>query len=143
MPNVAQATAKQTGTWPWVALVLLVSAYVQGGIDKAIDFPAAVAEMRHFGLEPAAPMAFATIALELGGSTLILTGWMRWLGAILLATFTLAATFMANQFWSAPSADRFMLENAFFEHLGLVGAFVLVAWLDRQEAKTRALVARP
>jgi uncharacterized membrane protein YphA (DoxX/SURF4 family) len=122
--------ATGTRAWLWVALVLLVSAYVQGGIDKASDFPAAVAEMRHFGLEPAAPIALATIALELGASALILTGWMRWVGAVLLAAFTLAATFMANKFWAAPPADRFMLENAFFEHLGLVGAFVLLAWFD-------------
>jgi uncharacterized membrane protein YphA (DoxX/SURF4 family) len=132
--------AARTRAWLWVALVLLVSAYVQGGIDKATDFSAAVAEMRHFGLEPAAPIALATIALELGASTLILTGWMRWLGAVLLAAFTLAATFMANTFWSAPSADRFMLENAFFEHLGLVGAFVLVAWIDWQRPSKRVAV---
>jgi uncharacterized membrane protein YphA (DoxX/SURF4 family) len=129
--------ATKARAWLWVALALLVSAYVQGGIDKATDFPAAVAEMRHFGLEPAAPMALATIAVELGASALILTGWMRWLGAVLLAAFTLGATFMANRFWLAPPADRFTLENAFFEHLGLVGAFVLVAWIDWQRPSDR------
>ena len=122
--------------------MLLVSAYVQGRINKAIDFPSAVAEMRHFGLEPAVPIALASIASEPGASALILTGWMRWLGAVLLAAFTLAATFMANKFWSAPPADRFMLENAFFEHLGLVGAFVLVAWTDWQRRSEREPVTR-
>ena len=116
--------------WRWIALLLLVGAYLQGGIDKAVDFPSALAEMRHFGLAPAAPLALATITLELGASALILTGWMRWLGALLLAIFTLAATFIANKFWAAPSPDRFMLENAFFEHLGLVGGFLFVAWHD-------------
>lgn len=116
--------------WRWVALLLLVGAYLQGGITKAVDFSSAVAEMQHFGLTPAAPLAFATIALELGASALVLTGWKRWLGASLLAFFTLAATFIANRFWAAPLADRFMLENSFFEHLGLVGGFLLVAWID-------------
>ena len=27
-----------------------------------------------------------------------------------------------------------MLENGFFEHLGLVGSFLLVAWMDRRES---------
>jgi uncharacterized membrane protein YphA (DoxX/SURF4 family) len=121
-------------TWRWVALLLLVGAYLQGGIVKAADFSAALAEMHHFGLAPAAPLALATIALELGASALVLTGWMRWLGALLLALFTLAATFVANRFWSAPVTDRFMLENSFFEHLGLVGGFLLVAWIDWREA---------
>jgi hypothetical protein len=29
--------------------------------------------------------------------------------------------------------ERFMLENAFFEHLGLAGGLLLVAWIDWQE----------
>jgi uncharacterized membrane protein YphA (DoxX/SURF4 family) len=121
-------------TLRWIALLLLVSAYLQGGLDKAFDFAAAVGEMHHFGLEPAAPLALAVIVLELGASLLILSGRLRWLGALALAAFTLAATFVANRFWSAPPAERFMLENGFFEHLGLVGGFLLVAWNDRVEA---------
>ena len=119
--------------WRWVALALLVAAHVQGGLDKAFDFPAAVAEMRHFGLAPATFVAVATIALELGASALVLTGWMRWLGALMLAAFTLGATLVANRFWTVPLPERFMLENAFFEHLGLVGGLLLVAWIDWQE----------
>jgi uncharacterized membrane protein YphA (DoxX/SURF4 family) len=118
----------------WLALLALVAAYLQGGIDKALDFPAAIGEMAHFGLAPAAPLAAATIALELGASILILAGRWRWLGALALAAFTLGATFVANRFWSAPAAGRFMLENAFFEHLGLVGGFLLVAWVDLRHA---------
>jgi uncharacterized membrane protein YphA (DoxX/SURF4 family) len=113
-----------------VALLGLCAAYLQGGIDKALDFEAAVAEARHFGLEPAALMASATIFTELCGSVLILTGVLRWLGALWLAGFTLMATFIANRFWELPASDRFMVENSFFEHLGLVGGFLLVAWWD-------------
>ena len=122
--------AKSWDTARWVALLLLVSAYLQGGLDKAFDFAGAVGEMHHFGLEPARPLALAIIALELGASALILTGRLRWLGAVALAAFTLAATLVANRFWSAPPTERFMLENGFFEHLGLVGGFLLVAWSD-------------
>ena len=114
----------------WIALLLLCSAYLQGGIDKAWDFRGAIAEMHHFGLAPAAPMAVAVIVLELGASALILTGRLRWLGALTLAAFTLAASFMANRFWAVPAGERVMLANAFFEHLGLVGGFTAVAWVD-------------
>jgi uncharacterized membrane protein YphA (DoxX/SURF4 family) len=40
------------------------------------------------------------------------------------------ATFIANRFWELPMPERFMSENTFFEHLGLVGGFLLVAWHD-------------
>src|ERR1700709_2421468 len=101
----------------WIALLLLCSAYLQGAIDKALDFSTAVDEMVHFGLAPAAPLAIATILLELGASVLILGGFYRWLGALGLAAFTLAASFLANHFWTVAGPDRFAMENAFFEHL--------------------------
>jgi uncharacterized membrane protein YphA (DoxX/SURF4 family) len=118
----------------WIALLLLCAAYLQGGLQKAFDFPAAIAEMNHFGLSPAAPLAIAVIVLELGAAALILTGRLRWLGALALAGFTLMATFVALRFWEMPAGPaRFGATNAFFEHLGLVGAFVLVAWQDLRE----------
>ncbi|MET3462783.1 MULTISPECIES: DoxX family protein [Variovorax] len=118
----------------WVALLLLCAAYLQGGLQKAFDFPAAVAEMNHFGLSPAGPMAIAVIVLELGAAAMILTGRLRWLGALALAGFTLMATFVALRFWQMPvGQERFMAANSFFEHLGLVGGFLLVAWLDLKE----------
>lgn len=119
----------------WLALLALCSAYLQGGLVKLLDFPGAIAEMQHFGLSPAAPMAAAVIALELGASLMILSGRGRWLGALALALFTVAATFMANRFWQVPVTERGGVMNSFFEHLGLAGALVYVAWHDRRAAK--------
>jgi uncharacterized membrane protein YphA (DoxX/SURF4 family) len=120
----------------WIALLGLCAAYLQGGIVKATDFSGAVAEIEHFGLAPSGPLAFAVIALELGASVMILTGFYRWLGALALAGFTLMATLIALRFWELPAGqERFMAANAFFEHLGLVGGFILVAWYDLQGKK--------
>jgi uncharacterized membrane protein YphA (DoxX/SURF4 family) len=121
---------------PWIrtlCLLLLCSAYLQGGINKLTDFGAAIGEMQHFGLSPAAPLAALVIAGELGASVMILTGFYRWLGAGFLGAFTLMATFVANRFWEMAGMERFMAANSFFEHLGLTGAFLLVAWLDMQK----------
>lgn len=114
----------------WIALLGLCSAYLQGGIVKAVDYAGAVAEMHHFGLAPAGPLVIVTILIELIAPLLILSGVYRWLGAIVLAGFTVVATMLANRFWEAGSPDRLALANAFFEHLGLVGGFLLVAWYD-------------
>jgi uncharacterized membrane protein YphA (DoxX/SURF4 family) len=118
----------------WVALLGLCAAYLQGGLVKATDFSGAVAELGHFGLPVSPWLVLGTIFTELVGSILILTNCYRWLGALLLAGFTLTATFVANRFWEIPTPDRFMIENAFFEHLGLVGGFLLVAWYDIRDA---------
>ena len=117
----------------WLALLFLCAAYLQGGFNKATDFGSAVAEMNHFGLAPAGPLAAAVIVFELGAALMILTGFHRWLGALGLAGFTLMATFVANRFWELAMPERFMVANAFFEHWGLVGGFLLVAWHDLRE----------
>jgi len=126
----------------FIALLGLCAAYLQGGLVKLTDFSGAVAEVQHFGLPFPLAIAGGTIAIELAGSALILSGVYRWVGAIGLAVFTLIATFVANRFWEIPSADRFMVENAFFEHLGLVGAFLLVAWYDLQQQFPNSLGER-
>ena len=86
--------------------------------------------MHHFGVAPAGPMALAVIVLEIVAPVMILAGRGRWLGALLLAAFTVAASVMANAFWTVTGAERFALTNVFLEHLGLAGAFVLVACRD-------------
>ena len=120
----------------WLAYLGLCAAYLQGGLNKLMDFQGAVGEMTHFGLSPASLLAGLVIALELGASIMILSGKLRWLGALALAAFTLMATFVALRFWELPvGQERFMAANSFFEHLGLIGGFLLVAWLDLQNAQ--------
>ena len=132
LDRLARAIAPLVATRPihFIALLGLCAAYIQGGLTKLLDFNAAVAETQGFGLPFAAAATAATIVTELVGSALILTGIHRWLGALWLAGFTLFATFMASRFWEMQAPQRFMVENSFFEHLGLIGAFLLVAWLD-------------
>jgi uncharacterized membrane protein YphA (DoxX/SURF4 family) len=121
----------------WIALLGLCAAYLQGGIAKAINFSGAIAEMHHFGLAPAAPLVVAAIAVEISASLLVLSGYRRWLGALTLAGFTLLATFIANRFWEMAMPERFMAMNSFFEHVGLIGGFLLVAWHDLARSNTR------
>ncbi len=130
----ASRLALGSGAVRFIAYLGLCAAYLQGGIVKLTDFPEAIAEMNHFGLTPAPLFAVLVIVLELGASLMILTGRLRWLGALGLAGFTLLATGIALRYWELPAGhERFMAANSFFEHLGLVGGFLLVAWLDFHE----------
>ena len=115
-------------SWTWrLARAALASAYLIGGVSKLLDFPAAVAEQEHFGLHPAWLCAALTIAVEIGGSLLVVTGRLVWLGAGGLGVLTAIAMLVANNFWSMTGQDRFMALNTFFEHLGLIAGFVLVS----------------
>jgi uncharacterized membrane protein YphA (DoxX/SURF4 family) len=125
--------------WRWtgfLARLALVGAYLLGGIVKASDWNSAVAEQAHFGMHPAALWAALTIAIEIVGPLLILSGRFVWLGAGMLGVFTLFAAITANAFWAMPAGqERFMATNAFFEHLGLIGGFVLAAMVAEMDAR--------
>ena len=71
------------------------------------------------------------IVFELAASAMVVSGFLRWLGALALAGFTLLATLIALRFWELPPGmDRMMATNAFFEHLGLIAGLVLVSILS-------------
>ncbi|HIC7208448.1 DoxX family protein [Burkholderia stabilis] len=117
---------------PWVLPLVrlaLVSAYLIGGVAKALDFDGAVAEQAHFGLHPAALWAALAIAVEIAGSLCVVLRRFTWLGAGSLGMLTLVAMMVANDFWNHTGAERFMALNSFFEHLGLIAALVLATVL--------------
>ena len=123
-------------SWPWllpISRAALVSAFLIGGIQKLVDFPAAVAEQAHFGLQPAWLWAAAAIVVELGGSALVIFGRWVWLGAGGLGVLTAVAMLNANDFWAKTGDDRFTAINAFFEHLGLIAGLVLISLLSLRE----------
>ena len=126
LADVASTPAVRTA-----ALLALCAAYIQGPLTKIFDFGGANAEMEHFGLSPAPVFAVFVIAFELTASAMVVSGKLRWLGALGLAGFTVFATFIALRFWELPAGmERMMATNAFFEHLGLAGAFILVTIFD-------------
>jgi len=117
-------------SWPWLwplARLALVSAYLVGGFTKLFDFDGAIAEQEHFGLHPGWLWASIVILVELVGSALVVARRWVWLGAGGLGVLTAVAMLTANNFWALAGHERFMALNAFFEHLGLIAGFVVVA----------------
>jgi len=112
-----------------LGLALISAVYIQGGLMRFYDFGGAIAEMERFGLTPARPIAATVILLQLGASAMIITGFLRWIGALSLAAFTLTATLIAFRFWNMPiGLERTIATNAFFENLGLIGGLLMIAW---------------
>ncbi|AIO41402.1 DoxX family protein [Burkholderia territorii] len=134
-PAWVRALLSQPWVLPLVRLAL-VSAYLLGGVAKALDFNGAVAEQAHFGLHPAALWAALAIAVEIAGSLCVVFRRFTWLGAGSLGMLTLVAMIVANDFWNRSGVDHFIALNSFFEHLGLIAALVLATVLDdaRQSA---------
>lgn len=121
-----------------VARAVLTLPYWYGGLYKLTHLPDALGEAAHFGLKPAALVVAATIAVQLGGSLLLILGRLSWLAAGALAVFTALATLIAHPFWTVedPMA-RFHATNTFLEHIGLIGGIMLAAALVERERAGR------
>ena len=131
-------TLLQAPAFQVLARVALTSAYWWGGIAKLLDYPAALAEAQHFGLEPAWLVVVATVAVELGASILLIAGRFAWLAAGALGVFTAFATLIAHSFWTIDDpVERFHALNTFLEHIGLIGGLALAAALAEVERTRR------
>ncbi len=136
MPGETPDWVKAILRWPVtlpVARLALASAFLLGGILKLVDFPGAVAEQAHFGLQPAALWAVLAIIVEIVGSLLLIVGRYVWIAAGALGVLTAIATVVAAPFWALEGAERIAAANGFFERCGLIAGLILVARLAADE----------
>jgi uncharacterized membrane protein YphA (DoxX/SURF4 family) len=111
----------------YLARLALASPFLISGVVKLLDFPGAMNEVAGLGLGPAGLFAAAVILTQLGGSLLFLTRRYCWLGAGLLAGFTVLATLLAHPFWAFEGPDRGRQTATFFEHAAIVGGLAIAA----------------
>jgi transmembrane protein len=103
--------------------------YWFAAIGFLLDFPAAEAMVRSYGLEPAGLMAVLTIALLLTGSALVIDGRLAWLGAGMLGLFTLATIPLVHHFWTMTGAAAVQAQLESEEHLTVIGGLILTSIL--------------
>ena len=111
----------------WAARLALASPFAISGVAKLIDFGAATNEVEGLGLDNPALVAAAVILTQLVGSALLLTRRFCWLGAGLLAGFTVFATLLAHSFWKFSGPEQGRQMATFLEHVAIVGGLVLAA----------------
>jgi transmembrane protein len=111
------------------ARVLLTFPFWGSGFAKLIDFTGGMAEMRQFGLEPAWFYNGLTILVQLGGSALIISKRWTWLGAGALSVFTVLTIPIVHAFWRFEGERAIAAFHTAGEHVGMIGALVLVSIL--------------
>ncbi|MFS8038121.1 DoxX family protein [Xanthobacter sp. AM11] len=111
------------------ARIVLTFVFWSAGLGMAADYAAALAEMSHFGLEPAALFAPAVIALLLAGSAFVILNRWAWLGFGILAAFTALTIPIAHPFWAMEGAMRIAEFHVVMEHISLIGGLMVGAVL--------------
>ena len=82
-----------------IARLCLAAVFLYSGVDKLWHWRSSIEEVRGDGLPWPAAFTGATVFTQLVGGCLVATGFFAWLGALVLAGFTAAATVVGHRFW--------------------------------------------
>src|SRR6516165_10117291 len=100
--------------------------FLYGGVDKLWHWRSSIEEVRSDGLPWPAAFAGATVFTQLVGGFLVATGFFAWLGALLLAGFTVAATLLGHRFWLRHGSEFRHELTTSLEHVAIVGGLLLL-----------------
>ena len=113
-----------------IARLCLAAVFLYSGVDKLTHWRASIEEVKGDGLPWPPAFAAATVFTQLLGGFLVATGFFAWLGALLLAGFTVAATLLGHRFWLRRGAEFQHELTTSLEHVAIVGGLLLLSVLD-------------
>ena len=120
-------TTSIQNTLSLIGRLLLVALFLPAGISKLTGFSGTVGYIASAGLP--APTLGATLALavEILGSLALLAGFGTRIAALVLALFTLVASFFFHAYWAVPAAQQFVTQLLFMKNIAIVGGLLVLA----------------
>lgn len=116
---------------------LLAFIFLFSGAGKIMDYQAKLGYMQSKGVFPAMDIAghplvevllMATIAVEILGGVMLVTGIGLRFAALALAAFTIVAGALFHDFWTVADAVKYQNElNHFLKNVAIVGGLLIVA----------------
>jgi putative oxidoreductase len=116
---------------------LLAFIFLFSGTRKILGYQATLTVMREKGVFPAVDIAgyplvevllMATIALEILGGLMLITGIGTRFAALALALFTIVAGTLFHDFWMIADVDEYRNQlNHFLKNVAIVGGLLIVA----------------
>jgi len=107
--------------------LLFVALFLPAGIGKLTGFSGTVGYIASVGLPAPALGAVAALTVEIVGSVALLVGFGARVAALVLAVFTLAASFFFHAYWSVPADQAFVTQLLFFKNVAVVGGLLILA----------------
>ena len=109
------------------ARILFVVLFLPAGIGKLTGFSGTVGYISSVGLPLPALGAVLALTVEIVGSLALLAGFGTRIAAIILALFTLVASFFFHAYWAAAADQAFLVQLLFFKNIAVVGGLLALA----------------
>ncbi len=111
----------------FIGRLLFVALFLPAGISKLAGFSGTVGYIASVGLPLATVGAALALVVEIVGSLALLAGFGTRIAALVLALFTLVATFFFHNFWGAPADQAFVQQLMFFKNIAVTGGLLVLA----------------
>lgn len=110
-----------------IGRLLFAVLFLPAGIGKLTDFAGTVGYINSVGLPLPAVGAALALIVEISGSLALIVGFQARIAALVLAAFTLVASFFFHAYWAAPAEQAFVVQLLFFKNIAVVGGLLLLA----------------
>ena len=110
-----------------IGRLLFVALFLPAGIGKLTGFSGTVGYIGSAGLPAPTLGAVLALSVEILGSLALLAGYGTRIAALVLALFTLVASFFFHAYWSVPAAQQFVTQLLFMKNIAIVGGLLVLA----------------
>jgi len=110
-----------------IGRLFFVAMFLPAGIGKVTGFAGTVGYIASVGLPAATLGAVLALVVEIVGSLALLAGFGTRIAALVLAAFTLVASFFFHPYWSVPADQAFVVQLLFFKNIAIVGGLLILA----------------
>jgi putative oxidoreductase len=107
-----------------VGRILIAVLFIPAGFGKLTGFTGTVGYIASAGLPLPQVSAAAAIVVELGLGLALLVGYRARLAALVLAVFTLAASFFFHNYWAVPADKAMVQQLMFMKNVAITGGLL-------------------
>jgi putative oxidoreductase len=110
-----------------IGRLLLASLFLPAGISKITGFSGTAGYISSVGLPLPELGAALAIAVEILGAIALIIGLFTRPAALVLALFTLVASFFFHNYWAVAADQQMLQQLLFFKNIGVVGGLLTIA----------------
>ncbi len=107
-----------------VARLLIAALFLPAGIGKLTGFAGTVGYITSVGMPMPTVAAAIAAAVEVLGSLALIFGVGTRVAALVLAFFTLVASFFFHAYWAVPADQQMITQLLFFKNVAVVGGLL-------------------
>ncbi len=112
-----------------IGRLLLALLFLPAGIGKITGFAGTVGYITSAGLPMPTAAAAIALTVEIAGGLALIAGFGTRIAALVLALFTLVASFFFHNYWAVAPDQQFVQQLLFFKNIAVVGGLLtLAAW---------------